>query len=260
MGRPALLNKKLVEKIALKLNKPYINIVKSVSALARRQSISSESALILFARKCNIGSAYAQRNLSPDKQGEIRPALSNAIVQSKSRVFKIKHSNACDDFYDPFLDSSVYSRLSSISVEAYQIMFVLENSLRSFIERILDKKFGKNWWNKIVEQKSTSAIAVKVASRKNNESENWYHGKRGAHEIYYSDYTDLLQIIKSFDSEFNKYFKNGSEKNLPGKLAELAPTRNIVAHNNPITKDDLDRLRVHAKDWLKYMSYIYKKL
>ena len=262
MGRPVLLDKKLVKKIAEKLKRPSLNVVKSISAMARRKGISSESALVLFARKYNIGSAYAQRKLSPDKQGEIRPVLLNTTTQATNHRNKIKSksSNTNDDFYDPFLADSVYSNLSSVSVEAYQIIFVLENSLRSFIERALNKKFGSSWWSKLKEKKSTLAIAKKVADRKNNESGNWYHGKRGVHEIYYSDYTDLLQIIRSFDSEFNIYFKNGSEKNLPGKLAELAPTRNVVAHNNPITKDDLERLRVHAKDWLKYMSYLYKKL
>ena len=138
-------------------------------------------------------------------------------------------------------------------------MFILENSLRSFIERVLLAKYGRDWWLEVGKKKAISEIAKKVAGRKSNEAENWHHAKRGVHEIYYTDYSDLLQLMKSFDSEFSKYFKKGAEKNLPGKLAELTPTRNVVAHNNPITKNDLERLQIHAKDWIKYMQYLHEQ-
>lgn len=41
-----------------------------------------------------------------------------------------------------------------------------------------------------------------------------------------------------------------------GKLEELTPMRNIIAHNNPITAKDLERLKVHARDWFAYMQYL----
>jgi hypothetical protein len=31
----------------------------------------------------------------------------------------------------------------------------------------------------------------------------------------------------------------------------IEETRNIVAHNNPISKDDEEKLKVHFKDWAK---------
>jgi hypothetical protein len=104
-----------------------------------------------------------------------------------------------------------------------------------------------------------AGLAKKAIDRKDNETDNWHHGARGAHEIFYVDYSDLLLIIRSFDSEFAPYFKKTVEHNLPGKLAELVPTRNVVAHNNPITKPDLDRLKIHSIDWIKYMQHLHKK-
>ena len=63
MGRHPVLDKKLVAKIAKKLGKPNLNIVKAVSAMASRKGIASESALILFARKYKVGAATANVNL-----------------------------------------------------------------------------------------------------------------------------------------------------------------------------------------------------
>lgn len=262
MGRPPILDQNLVIKIAHKLGKTNLQIGKSVSAMAMRKGISSEVALVLFARKHNISAGTAQRKLSQDKQAEIRSIISAINVpvmpiKQKSKSIKSKAFNSRDGFFDPYLSVSTYANLNDISREAYSILFILENSLRSFISKVLFEQYGESWWLEIEKKKALLDIIKKVSNRKSNESENWYHTKRGAHEIYYTDYSELLEIIKKFESEFLKYFKKGVEKNLLGKLYELVPTRNIVAHNNPITRDDFDRLKIHAKDWIKYMQYLF---
>ncbi len=260
MGRPPLLDQKLVAKIAKKLGKSKTKVVKAVSAMATRQGIASESALILFARKHKVGSATAQRKLDQGKQLEIRSTISGSTASVSTTVRRgklpAKKLDSNPEFQDLYLSESIYSALPA---EAYSILFILENSLRLFVERILAAKYGSDWWLEIGKKKATSEIAKKVGDRKKNESENWHHTKRGVHEVYYTDYSDLLQLMRTFDTEFSSYFKKGAEKNLPGKLAELVPTRNVVAHNNPITKNDLDRLRIHVKDWIKYMQHLYSQ-
>jgi predicted CopG family antitoxin len=260
-----LLDEKLLDKLAKKLSRTSLQIVKLVSARAARKGISSEAALILFAKENGIGAATVLRKLDPNKQMEVRSATQNLIKAlpksaSSKRSLRAAVLSPQDDFVDPFLSDALYSGLSGVSSEAYQMLFILENSIRDFIKRILEKKYGSNWWSEIAKTKSTSEIAKKAVDRKKNEADNWWHAKRGAHEIFYIDYADLLKIIRIFDAQFSIYFKKGGEKNLPGKLAELAPTRNVVAHNNPIIKTDLERLRVHSKDWIKYMQYLYQNL
>jgi hypothetical protein len=260
MGRPRLLDKKLLAKIAKKAGKDEINISKSVSALARRMGISAESALIVFAQNFDVGSETVRRKLSADKQSEIRSVLNRSYSVTEHKASSRKRAIRPYSYdQDPFLPGSLYSGLSIQSLQAYQLLFVLENSIRSFIVRVLSKRFGHDWWSNILKTKSTTVIGQKVLGRKKNEAANWYHGHRGAHEIYYADYEDLLQIMRSFDSVFSVYFRKGSAKNLPSKLAELIPTRNVVAHNNPVTKADLLRLQVHASDWIKYMQYLFGK-
>ena len=260
MGRPPILNKKLVHKIAKKAGKSDLAIVKNVSALASRRHIAPGVALIITANKYEIGSSSVFKKLNSYQQMQLTTEL-NDKVEKKSASgdgnFRKKIIKPVVDikteFIDPYLQDSLYSNIPS---EGYSIMFALENSIRVFITRMLFDAFGNNWWGQVQIKKSLKDMALKVSKRKTKDSENWYHSKRGVHEIYYTDYVDLLQIIKVFNLIFSKFFRKSAAKNLIGKLEELTPTRNVIAHNNPITVKDLERLKVHARDWFAYMQYL----
>lgn len=262
MGRPRILDENLIKKISLKTGRDTLSIGKSISALGGKKHISSEVALIFYANKLGIGTSAAFKALDPYKQTQLNNLFNNSggvksnINGGKNRRL-IKDSPQVEhDFFDPYLKQSIYK---SIPSEGYSIMFVLENSMRNFIEHILQNVYGNSWWDEVANKKALSDIVAQVTNRKLNESENWHHAKRGVHEIYYTDYSHLLKIIKTFNSDFLTYFRKGKEKNLLEKLEELTPSRNVIAHNNPISSDDLDRLKIHAKDWFKYMQYIKNK-
>lgn len=264
MGRPRILNQKLVNKISAKTDRPSLAVVKSVSALASRKNVSSEIALILYAKQLGIGASSAVRALDPHKQTQLNLILNSnetAVLDRRGSKRSIKRTvkaapDVQQNYSDPYLTANVYKNIPS---EGYSIMYVLENSIRQFISRVLFDVYANNWWNEVGKKKSLTDVVAQVTSRKTNESENWHHGKRGVHEIYYTDFPHLLQIIKVFNSDFLKYFRKGKEKNLLDKLSELVPSRNVIAHNNPISADDLDRVKIHAKDWFKYMQHIHQK-
>lgn len=76
MGRPRILDQKIMLKIAKKLGKKDITAVNPmVSRKAAKLGISSEAALIILAKECGIGTATYYRSLDPTKQGEVRDAL-----------------------------------------------------------------------------------------------------------------------------------------------------------------------------------------
>lgn len=262
MGR-LVYNPKLIQKIAEKLHTVPLKVIKSVSNLAGRKGISPEVALLLYARKHDIRTAVYQKKLSPDKQLEFRSLIdtpANSVklpVSGPSRKPKKIPSTPTIseiDYSDPFLGPNA---LSKESTEAYQILYLLENSIRAFVVRVLENKFGKDWWHEIGKTKSTTRIATKVSERLKTERDNWDHTKRGIHEIYYTDFEHLLCIIRCFDAEFGPHFKKGHAQNMIGNISALVQTRNVTAHNNAITKDDLDKLKVYAKEWFKYMRSKY---
>jgi len=135
----------------------------------------------------------------------------------------------------------------------YPYLYVFENSVRTVIQKVLEKH-GKNWWDTKVIDK----IKLMVKGRKNKEEKNPWHGKRGAHQIYYTDINDLKGIIRHNWEDFKKIFP--SQSWIDQRIEEIEISRNIVAHNNPLSKDDIDRIKIYFKDWSKQISAKRKEI
>lgn len=76
MGRPAILDRTLMKKLARKLGKNDITAINNlVSRKASKLGVSAEAALVLLAKENDIGAATFQRGLDVAKQAEIRDNL-----------------------------------------------------------------------------------------------------------------------------------------------------------------------------------------
>lgn len=104
MGRPRILDKKLLEKVRQKLKKKNlreVNVV--VSQRADSLGISSEAALVFIAKELEIGVSTYQRKLDFQKQSEIRdllPMIFSKSQNKKSKNEKITHGRK-DRFSTP---------------------------------------------------------------------------------------------------------------------------------------------------------------
>jgi hypothetical protein len=137
---------------------------------------------------------------------------------------------------------------ASRMADVYPKMYVLENSLRSVISRVLAAKHGKGWWSKC----APVEVRKKVQERKDAESKKPWHGKRGSHEIYYSDFADLRKLITGNWEEFKGIFP--TQQWITQKLEELEPPRNVIAHNNPLSKTDQTRIELYSDDWIALLN------
>lgn len=98
MPRPRVLDAKLLDKIAEKLGKKKReNVNVMVSQMAHKFGISSEAALVILAKRLNIGTANYQKKLEPNKQAEIRDLLPiifteriKTKISQKSSSYKTK--------------------------------------------------------------------------------------------------------------------------------------------------------------------------
>lgn len=82
MGRPRILDQKIMSKIAKKIGKKDITAVNGmVSKKAAKLGISAEAALILLAKEYGIGTSTYQRKLDVTKQAEVRDALPSMFAQ-----------------------------------------------------------------------------------------------------------------------------------------------------------------------------------
>jgi len=144
---------------------------------------------------------------------------------------------------DALLSTTIASDAARMA-ELYPKYYVLENSVRFVIKRILEYKYGPSWWQTQVAE----PVRKKVSDRKLKEKTQPWHGKRGQHEIFYSDFGDLKRIVQKNWSDFKDLFP--SQPWILQKLDELETPRNILAHHNPVGKRDQQRIDLYYQDWI----------
>jgi uncharacterized protein (TIGR02391 family) len=81
MGRPPILDRSLMAKLARKTGTRNVNGL--VSRKAEKLRLSSEAALVILCREKGIGTSTFQRRLEASKQAEIRDALLGMLPQSR---------------------------------------------------------------------------------------------------------------------------------------------------------------------------------
>jgi hypothetical protein len=151
------------------------------------------------------------------------------------------------ELVDAMLPSGVAADASRMA-SVYPKLYVFENSIRNVIIRVLRSRYGKDWWNSRV----PTAVQKSVADRKAKEAKTPWHGKRGTDDIYYSNFGDLRDIITKNWSDFESIFLK--QPWITQRLDELEPPRNILAHNNPLSKQEEARIDLYFNDWIALLN------
>jgi hypothetical protein len=151
---------------------------------------------------------------------------------------------------DPLLPEKMLREARLMADKVYPLLYVLENSVRQLIIRVLSSVHGECWWSIAAPAETKS----KVQTRKDQEDSKPWHGKRGVHEIYYTDLDDLKRIITSNANwpHFQAVLLN--QQWVKQRLEEIETSRNVIAHSNPLEQHDLDRLTVYFGDWQRQIG------
>ncbi|MGB7061087.1 MAG: Swt1 family HEPN domain-containing protein [Candidatus Zixiibacteriota bacterium] len=166
------------------------------------------------------------------------PSIDQAKTVVKAKKVKVKRTSSY-----PLVQNRVISRSVVIGHESFPQMFVLENSIRELIRRILSEVYGKDWWIKAV-----SKNIQQVVSRTMDKEKRYPHRpKRGLHPIFYSNFDDLKQIVLQNRKQFANAIINFQWFEV--QMNEVYMARNSLAHNTPITDDDAARIRLFHREW-----------
>lgn len=197
--------------------------------------------------------------LKPEELAEVREAIrstrlvqvSNASTEPKEKTI-VKLGKELK-IVCPNVPDSILKDAKKMS-EAYPYFYVFENSIRYFIINTLESKYGKDWWFLRVNPK----LRDKATDRQSKEGRNRWHGKRGVHPIFYVDIDDLQKIITSNLEDFKDKLPGVDRpvEWLTNRIEEIELSRNIIAHHNPLTDDDVFRVKMYFKDWIKQFADI----
>jgi hypothetical protein len=228
-------------------------------------TLTSREAIFVLAKENNIGYQRALSTLTAAEQSRIISAIQGRQASKKTRQYsKRKQTKPVilktrfGKIDEPFLPASVKRDGIEVAERAYLPLYIFENSIRNFINKVLIKEFGSDWWLTKMNTAKLSEVVARVKKRMEEEERRAWHGKRGAHPIYYSDFGDLILILKTHKKIFNKYLKNEKRKTewLLLKLEETIPSRRVVAHHNPLLDRDLSRVEGNLMDWTKQLEFI----
>ncbi len=242
----------LREAIARKLGIRRSRIYAKANALATRAQTKTEDGVYLLAAQSGIN---LNRYLDKERVDQIRQLLFQVnqhaqpaqLAASTSRKTVIKRLSVTVGkkfaVRDPLLTEKMLAEAKEMAEEVYPLLYVLENSVREMIVRIMQKTHGADWWDTRV----SKDIRDEVQKRKKREDENPWHGKRGAHPISYTDLDHLGRIVQNNWADF-KLILPGAQW-LDQRLNDVGHSRNPVAHMNPLSGNDIQRIKVYFRDW-----------
>lgn len=135
-------------------------------------------------------------------------------------------------------------------LKAYYNLYILENTLRLFIENTAKSKYGDDYWGKLTIK---TTIEKNIKTRKDNEKKNKWLNFRGESNIFYLDFIDLRSVLISNWDIFNDYFPN--QEWITNRISELYNIRNRIAHNSFIHLSEIEQQTIET-----YAKTIYQQL
>ncbi|CAK8722363.1 hypothetical protein KKHLCK_11620 [Candidatus Electrothrix laxa] len=128
----------------------------------------------------------------------------------------------------------------------YNMLFLVENSLRRFVDKVLRSAQDDNYIETI---ELNTAIRKNIKSRKNQEEKDKWIRVRGDSDIFYLDFIDIKFLIVNNWNYFKAVFPDQAWISV--KIDELYKCRCLIAHNSDIGSHEIDVIRTnYLTDWL----------
>ena len=126
----------------------------------------------------------------------------------------------------------------------YTGIHAFENAVRNFVGSAMAEEYEEDWWTSV-----PTKIQNKVKTRIEDEMKFRWHGARGGSEIEYCDFGDLSSIIVTNWHVF-EYVLVEMEW-VKATLSILERSRNIVMHGGVLGRQDIERIGISIRDWVR---------
>ena len=128
----------------------------------------------------------------------------------------------------------------------YVLYYCIENSIRRLISERLTK-YGGNWWD----QKVPEGIRNEVKDKQSKEKETAF-SIRSDDPLSYTNFGELIDILNSNFEDFSDIIR--SKKAMQQVLSPFNSLRNVIAHSCELNDDEIKRVELLVKDWLRIQS------
>lgn len=243
-----MIDKRLIEQLRKKKSPSTIYYLINKIRKEHRFAISKQDAALILAGNMGIDIFKFSSNEGLDRLN--RSLVQIKVLETKKDRISRKPALATPAANKtiPFLQPTYYSGCNNMAT-VYQQLFLFENSVRFFIiAKLNDFTGSSHWWK----DKVPNEVRRNVENRKKKEEQNRWHPRRNAHNLFYTDFSDLKLIIKRNWDCFKRFFPN--QPWIEGKLQELEFSRNIIAHNNILSAGEINRIKLYFQDWCRQVE------
>lgn len=171
-----------------------------------------------------------------DRQGRQNRRLMNVADEEIARALSL---DVLDDLH------VANARATAV---AYTAVAAFENSVRALVAKTLIEKFSEEWW----EKGASSNIRERAQKRLEDEQVAKWHAQRGQDPINYTTFGDLKNIMQNNWDAFEDLI--GSLPWASGIFDVIERSRNVIMHSGMLEREDIERLGVNIRDWVKQVG------
>jgi hypothetical protein len=151
-------------------------------------------------------------------------------------------------FSDPILQDKKMIEAKEMAA-IYPLLYILENSIREVIDKVMISKYGDGWWASHAPRGLREAVEKRMA----DEEKHPWHQRRGARPIDYLYLVQLPALIRKVEKEVVPNVIPSYEW-LNQLIEEVYKSRCVICHMNPLDKDSIDSVKLRFKQWQKQIK------
>jgi Swt1-like HEPN len=130
----------------------------------------------------------------------------------------------------------------------YVAVAAFENSVRQLVSSVLIEAVGDNWWETAV----SASIQKACKTRQDEEEKHRFHTQRGDNPITYTDFKNLANIIRANWDHFADFLPSAEWTTAIFDAVERS--RNVIMHSGRLDAEDIARIGVNLRDWVKQVG------
>jgi HEPN superfamily Swt1-like protein len=169
-------------------------------------------------------------------------------LENDAQLEVVARDGTVENSLSDYFDEKVFREAKSMA-QHYMTFYCLERSARDIVVGKLEAIHGGQWWASNVPQ----AIQTNVAQNMQREIDAGVTA-RSDQEIDYTTFGELGEIVKANWADFGDIFR--SVKAFTKIMTNLNVLRAPIAHCSRLSEDEILRLELTVKDWIRIQSTI----
>ena len=253
-------NRRLRKTLLEKLNITPQGLSERVKKLKRQYAITTEDATYIIAQREGI---ILDKYLDRDTVNHVRGIIQQIthITQDTTTIAKLARKGKREaekkqlvvvfpkefTVTDPILEKRKLLEARDMAA-IYPLLYVLENSIREVIDRLMTNRYGNNWWDS-----KAGKLKDKVNERMSDEKKNSWHQRRGARPIDYLDLAQLPALVRRIQKDIVPDIIPSIEW-FTQFVDEVYKSRCVVCHMNPLDSTNVEAVKLRFTQWQRQVE------